>query len=652
MSRIVNLKTVRFKIFNVFDSWHAQWFESKQYQSVLYEDLALRSYFIGIFYRLKVPTNYFFIKRLGTKDIIIHTDLFFIKYFKKSKLKYLFTEQIKYFSYMLKLYAYFYNYFFTSYLTNQKTSYYQDFFFTEKSLKQIGFIGLLNHQKLLNSLGRYFDDSLLQQKNKQLIYVTSFWLNDLLLANSHDNLKFAYDKYFISSVRLISIFYNKYLIGKLMNSLAFPINGIPSYVYDLYLSIILKSSSFFFKEFSYLSINIFKYLTRGQFLMRYLNCILREKKVSNFSQYYNYFKGSYKKISNVALRNNIGNSKRDYYSSYSYLLNFVSEFKTIYELLQKTNNIFFDYWYMTKLINNTVGLYYKALVSVLFYNLQSVKSVELDKLVALILQIDILLKKVSFYSRQISLIISRNSSDLVNYFSYSLHFKKYFSIIKYIKGKYYRYSHMYLEGNYSKKLVKKRLFNDFFTKFFNQFIIKIEETIKSYTKQNVYFLCNYYYIEKGFPTITNAKIICDYIVYQIHNNIRLKTIFHKVRRWQLINNDNKKYLENQFFSNQLLGKADSFLDHLSYKRYPIMGIRIECSGTSKKGTRKRKIFYGDWIKDFDLVSKSPNNTFSADLDYYQSFAIVKSCSIGVKVWVFFKTHLYNSNNEFISLVSY
>jgi hypothetical protein len=211
---------------------------------------------------------------------------------------------------------------------------------------------------------------------------------------------------------------------------------------------------------------------------------------------------------------------------------------------------------------------------------------------------------------------------------------------------------MFVQGNYSKKLVRKRLFHDFFSKFFNQFIIKIEETLRSYTKQNVYFLCNYYYMEKDFPEITNAKIICDYIVYQIHSNMRLKSIFYKIRRWQLVNNEHKKYLENQFFTNRLGGKLEPYLEHLSFKRYPIMGIRIECSGTSKKGTRKRKIFYGDWIKDFDLISKSPNNTFSADLDYYQSFAIVKSCSLGVKVWVFFKTHLYNNNNEFISLLSY
>ena len=66
----------------------------------------------------------------------------------------------------------------------------------------------------------------------------------------------------------------------------------------------------------------------------------------------------------------------------------------------------------------------------------------------------------------------------------------------------------------------------------------------------------------------------------------------------------------------------------------------------------QKSFFGDWIKDFDENTKSPNNTFSADLDYYQSFAIVKSSTLGIKVWVFFKTHLYNSNNVFISLISY
>lgn len=63
----------------------------------------------------------------------------------------------------------------------------------------------------------------------------------------------------------------------------------------------------------------------------------------------------------------------------------------------------------------------------------------------------------------------------------------------------------------------------------------------------------------------------------------------------------------------------------------------------------RKLYYGDIIRESTLIQKSPNNTFNADIDYYQSFAITKSCTIGVKVWVFFKTHLYSTNGKFISL---
>jgi hypothetical protein len=643
MSRIVNLKTIRFKLFNVFDSWHTQWFEKKQYQSVLYEDLAVRSYLVGIFYRLKVPTNYFFIKRLGSNDIFIHTDLFFMKYFKKSKLRNLFVEQRKYFSYLLKLYVFFYNYFFTHTLTNRE--YYRDYFFSEKGLKQIGFIGLLNNQKLFNALGRYFDDSELINRTTEilpynkhnninnLLYPANV-LNDFFLMLPSKNTKLLYDKYFISNIRLVLLFYNKYITGKLFNSCIVPIKGISTLLYDQYITLLLKTCVYFFSKLKYIPLRVLKYILQIQFVLKYNYLVLRNKQTSLFYNYYVFFKNSNRKI-----KNNLYNKKMNCL----YL-------PTITNIPQ--NNLFFLYWYNTNLIHSNILSYYKTLSSVLYYGVIRNKVNLVLNVLDTMYHIDSLIHKHKFYRSVIQIAIKRQNTDKVNYISHSLHFKKYFSIIKYIKGRYYRYSTMFVQGNYSKKLVRKRLFHDFFSKFFNQFIIKIEETLRSYTKQNVYFLCNYYYMEKDFPEITNAKIICDYIVYQIHSNMRLKSIFYKIRRWQLVNNEHKKYLENQFFTNRLGGKLEPYLEHLSFKRYPIMGIRIECSGTSKKGTRKRKIFYGDWIKDFDLISKSPNNTFSADLDYYQSFAIVKSCSLGVKVWVFFKTHLYNNNNEFISLLSY
>jgi len=646
MSRIVNLKTIRFRIFNVLDSWHTQWFENKQYQSVLFEDLALRSYLVGLFYRLKVPTNYFFIKRLSTKDIIIQTDLFFIKYFKKSKFKNLFIEQIKYFRYLLKLYLFFYNYFFISYLTNSRDNLHQNFFFEKKSLRQMGFIGLINQQKLLNALGRYFDDLSLKQKEKPSIFLYSFIFNGMLVKNYGSNLKFSYDKYFIANIRLIHTFNNKYLLSKMSNTLVVPTNGIPSHIYDIYISILFKSYNFLFKYYRYVSTKILFYWNRENFLIKYLTIVSKEKKISHFSRNYDYFKKVNRNISNIDL------IKKKKNTIVYYSLNYIINRMDASAFNQKLNdNIGLTYWYIEEIVFFIVKSYYKLIISVLMHNMNN-NYAKIGTLLSIINRFNLILLRSTFYSNCVHKIIHKYNTDVVNYFSYSLNFKKYFSIIKYLKVKYYRNVQIYLEGNYSKKLVRKRLFNDFFNKFFSQFILKIEETVRNYTKQNVYFLTNYYYMENEFPAITNAKIICDFIVYQIHSNMRLKTIFHKIRRWQLVNNENKKYLENKFFSNQLLGKVDNYLDHLSYKRYPIMGIRIECSVTSKKGTRKRKIFYGDWIKDFDLISKSPNNTFSADLDYYQSFAIVKSCSIGVKVWVFFKTHLYNSNNKFISLVSY
>lgn len=157
---------------------------------------------------------------------------------------------------------------------------------------------------------------------------------------------------------------------------------------------------------------------------------------------------------------------------------------------------------------------------------------------------------------------------------------------------------------------------------------------------------------KYYPSILNAKVLCDYFVYLLHTKRSMRGAFFKIRQWQIDNIKRRLSLESMYFKTQMRGKSLSYIDHLSYKKYPIIGIRIECSGNKKKGTMSRKTFYGDLIRDRLIFPKSPNNTFSADMDYYQSFAITKSCSIGVKVWVFFKTHIYDSHGAIRSLIVY
>ncbi len=72
-------------------------------------------------------------------------------------------------------------------------------------------------------------------------------------------------------------------------------------------------------------------------------------------------------------------------------------------------------------------------------------------------------------------------------------------------------------------------------------------------------------------------------------------------------------------------------------------------GTSKKGKMARRTFYSDWVREPLFSGRMPNNTIRVDIDYYQSFAIRKSSTSGIKVWVYFNTIVYNSRSKYISL---
>lgn len=562
MSKIVNLKTIRFEIFNAYDSWYSSWFEDINYSNVLFEDLMLKNYLLGIFYKLKIPTNYFYLKKSNNNTSFLYTDLFFMKKYKKSLFKNMYKEQLAYFNYLLKYYTLYKNYYFYSYFNSLELR--GDLFFSSRKIKQITFIG-----------------TSLLQKSKSL---------NARLENTSNQSNF----YFLNNMYNRSFFYfkNKYYHSFLVSGF---LNGDNTFYFnnkwfDLYLNLLYK----------YFNLLNFKALFVGTHVIKMNMDFL-----------------FYKKINSTALQNKV-------ISNYTTFIDSSILMKTVFLNFLNKDDILILY--------------------ILFFFYSRYKLLELFQL-----NFKKIKKLIVFYSANLKLI--KKNSNYVNYPLIDI--SKTFSIIKYFKLKFYKMSYVYYEGNFKKKLTKK-IFNTLFYKVcISDFILKLENTISNYMKQKIFLFFNIFYQDNdSLPNITNAKILTDYIVYSIHNQIPLRTIFKKIRNWQIENNEHKLYLENLYFKYQTEGKLVEHLNHLSFKRYPILGIRVECSGTAKKGTRKQKIFYGDWIKDFDTTTKSPNNTFSADLDYYQSFAIVKSSTLGIKVWVFFKTHLYNANNVFISLISY
>jgi hypothetical protein len=198
---------------------------------------------------------------------------------------------------------------------------------------------------------------------------------------------------------------------------------------------------------------------------------------------------------------------------------------------------------------------------------------------------------------------------------------------------------------------------------FNIFKTSIEKSLVSFTNSYVYFYGNFFFYKR--PSILSSKIICEYVLYNTEQGFSLSKIFFKVRRWQVKALKNNLKLENLYTKLYNKYKQESIklsinqtktlfnldlLYHYSMKKNPIVGLRIECHGNTKKGRRSKKVCYTDWVRDPNLIGKMPNNTFNADIDYYQSFGVRKSSSVGIKVWVFFKTFVYNKNNRYISIV--
>lgn len=133
-----------------------------------------------------------------------------------------------------------------------------------------------------------------------------------------------------------------------------------------------------------------------------------------------------------------------------------------------------------------------------------------------------------------------------------------------------------------------------------------------------------------FPPIKDAKLICDYIVYHLNRHVRLYRLFSNIRYWQTI---------EYRITNTL--KYTAWIDSVAVmKKYPLSGIRILCSGSPKKGARKRRNHYHLWVRNQRLTRTMPLQEIETDIDYFSSNTNVTTGTVGVKVWLCFSTISY------------
>jgi len=81
------------------------------------------------------------------------------------------------------------------------------------------------------------------------------------------------------------------------------------------------------------------------------------------------------------------------------------------------------------------------------------------------------------------------------------------------------------------------------------------------------------------------------------------------------------------------------------KHFPLIGIRIECNGPTRKGKRTKMVTYDECVKYDKLSGKMPHVTKMADLYYWQTYARVRRAAIGIKIWMYYNTPIYELNKK-------
>jgi hypothetical protein len=481
----------------------------------------------------------------------------------------------------------------------------------------------------------------------------------------------SWNAYWFDKVHYASLLFNDLKIRDYITGLFYRLKIISDYIY-LYRffnnNIIIKSNLIFFSNLKFKTISLRKvYHLNEQFVFFY-----RKKLWNRFiiamKLFQDFFvikeKDKYgilsKRTGNLSLlctRVSVNIFTFSSFLNYFYILYSFCYYYTSYKCL--ANFIHFNFYNVSNVSLNSsffspsVFMYnssFYSLFNTIFFSLQSYSLYSknwlfidwINSSYLNIIRLDLFyLIKYIFYFFINSLRLTSLFELVKDLFSFSLSFLN----INFLKVEYsYFFSSFPLQPiilGISRRSITQALF----ILFRNQ----IERSISLFEQQNIYFNMSISF--KRNPFIISAKLITDCLVYLLQAGKPVVKSFFFIKNWQAALYASRRRLEYLYYQH-----SSKYIINLNYlflyavKRSPVIGIRIECSGTFKKGRMSRVYFYNSWVKNDILTGKMPNNTLIADIDYYQYFAITKGSSIGIKTWIFLETHIYNNNHKYISLV--
>lgn len=668
MSRITNLNTIRIKYFS---SWRGYWYESKKkyYYSLFYKDFQIYKYLRGIFYKLKLISDDFNLNSLNHNTYYIKTNLFFYKFkIKKFILNFFFDSEILIYNLFFNLnmmkYKYLEDYKYSS-LLNVHPSFFiyniMDYGIFDKNMNLTNIFCILKNIPILSKIVNIninINNNLNISSTKKKLSFFSFIKdidvklaeNDLIL-NHFQSFDFIKDKY------LFYKYYSKYkkyytlwqdFFAKKLNKKKLWFKGhnlIYRRAYKifpirrLYRNEEEKAFFFFFRNFlNY--IKYMDYIVRKKTNRKSINT--SGMKIKRNLSLYNIFKlwFIFKKRKPFKRRNKVG------LSNFYLLEDFI---------LRKQNHMYFMY---------------NLLYFLLFYIRES-KHVLFHVVIHLI---DYLIKKNMIFTTLKGLNIFNSVSNEL-----SINNRMHNAIIsnwkKVMKLKNKKYISLL-----QKDEEDDGYYNIFISFFLYYLIFNIEYSIFLFSGNNCIFYPSFFFY-KMHPPIISSKLIGDTILFDLEQNRKISKIFKKIQSMRYKENIRRRSSISRLLKRLLIrdlvrpyGKKNiPFLHYLNErvemlfnrcvrayinllkfqilsKRFPIVGIRIECNGPSKRGKMAQLIAYHNIIKDYKFYGKMPYNTIMADVDYYQTYARTKRGSIGIKVWIFFHTRSFNRKKKIISFI--
>jgi hypothetical protein len=200
---------------------------------------------------------------------------------------------------------------------------------------------------------------------------------------------------------------------------------------------------------------------------------------------------------------------------------------------------------------------------------------------------------------------------------------------KYLTRRYIRKSHILVNkinlklkyNNYNYNVCKKKIKNN------KNIQIYVTKKHNNYIKKEL-FRVKYKHKVKYNNLKIDSNNIGKLSIYK-KKNIKKPNIY-------LYNNNSNK-LNNKLIYIYNLNKWLLNMKKLTYKKFPLIGMRIELSGPTKKGRRTQTHLYNEWVDFYRLPGKMQLVKIINDIKYWQSYGLTQRASIGIKVWMYFHT---------------